>query len=90
MTDPKLTPSQRKVLRALANYYDSYGDGFCYVGFGPLARKTRLPRNQVRRAARALARKGLAHFSRGLFNEDGEVAGSGYGCTRAGAEALKS
>ncbi len=90
MSAPKLTSEQRKVLRALESYADGYCGDFGYVGFGPLARRTKMPRKTVRRVVRALARKNLAHFARGLFTEDGTVAGSGYCCTRAGAEALKS
>lgn len=86
---PKLNADERKVLRALHGYYDGYS-GFSYVGFATLGRRTRLCRKAVRRAARALARKGFAHFSRGLFTEDGELGGSGYSCTRSGAEALET
>lgn len=42
---------------------------------------------EVRRACRSLRRKGLSEFHRGLMNDDGEVAGSGYCISRDG-EAL--
>ena len=48
--------------------------------------ETKLEKTQVRRSVRSLARKGLAEFVRGLFDDDGMVAGSGYCCTRAGKE----
>jgi len=38
----------------------------------------------VRAALRQLRNKGYATYERGLFTEDGEVAGSGYTCTDAG------
>lgn len=79
-----LKPNERKVLRALGRDYGDYG----FYGFATIARRTKLNRKEVRRAARSLKRKGLADYCRGLFNEDGEVAGSGYGCTREGAEVL--
>lgn len=41
--------------------------------------------NKVRIYVRSLARKGLAEYVRGLFTEDGEVAGSGYSATYEGA-----
>lgn len=87
MTDEmiiKLNPHERKVLRALGIYYSDFG----YIGFSTIARKTHLNRKQVRRAARSLRRKGLADYCCGLFNDNGDVAGAGYGCTTKGAEVL--
>ena len=46
-------------------------------------------RARIRRACRSLARKGLAEYMRGLWTEDGEMAGAGYGITKAGVERLK-
>lgn len=37
-------------------------------------------------AQRSLAAKGLARFTRGLLDEDGMAAGSGYFLTRAGSD----
>ena len=59
-----------------------------YFPFKRIARKG-LPLPQVRRAVRALARKGVAVYGRGLFTEDGEVAGAGYALTLVGLEALE-
>jgi hypothetical protein len=42
----------------------------------------------ARFACRRLRDKGLAIYRRGLFTEDGEVAGSGYALTPAGVAAL--
>lgn len=42
----------------------------------------------VRRTVRQCARKGLLTYYRGLIDEDGLVAGAGYGLTPAGEEWL--
>jgi hypothetical protein len=44
----------------------------------------------VRRACRSRAKKELAEFLRGLFDEDGMVAGSGYGATLKGAALINA
>lgn len=89
----KLNETERIVLSILAGAYSSY-DGFCCLSFagiledkrcGPLA-----TRRAVRLACRSLARKGLAQYQRGLWREDGEMAGAGYGVTRAGAELVST
>lgn len=82
MAEPNLSRNEVKVLAALA----SVGDDYC-LPFKAIARRVRLSRPIIRRACRSLTRKGLAHFSRGLWNEDGGPAGSGYGVTVAGATA---
>lgn len=87
MPSKNLNDNERKVLRALARGYNEYED-FIYSGFQSLARRTRLARKEVRRAARSLKRKGLAQFQSGLWTEDGELAGSGYACTSAGYEMI--
>lgn len=75
-----LSPSAIAVLTAL----NSYTDDFCYVQFQTIANKTKMPIKVTRRLTRALSRKGLAKYACGLFNEDGGVAGSGYGITPRG------
>ena len=56
-----------------------------YYGFaGIIDNCIGLDRKRVRRACRSLARKGLLQFGRGLWTEDGEPAGSGYGATTDG------
>jgi len=84
----KLTDNERRVLRALYAAYDY--DGFGYLNFKGIARRARLPRKEIRRACRSLARKGFAEYGRGLWSEDGEVAGSGYCCNPAGRALLAS
>ena len=52
--------------------------------FAPVMGHTGLDRRTVRRCIRRLARKGLAEFHNGLWNEDGEMAGAGYCITPGG------
>ena len=77
--EPKLTPNEAKVLATLRGA-GSY-EGFGFLCFASISRDTHLPRRIVRRACRSLARKGLAEYGRGLFTEDGAMAGSGYAAT---------
>lgn len=72
--------------QALMALFDNYSDDFGYLGFKTIAACSGLDIRHVRRSVRALARKGLAEYGRGLWTEDGEPAGSGYCCTRAGAD----
>jgi DNA-binding transcriptional MocR family regulator len=87
MKEIKVSDRERRVLKVLADGYDSgwYGEGSqCYF-FRYIAKELKLEITQVRRACRALARKGLAEYVRGLFDDDGMVAGSGYCATKEGA-----
>lgn len=77
----RLTPNERTVLCALAGV----GLDLC-LPFRPLMDETKLTRSEVRRACRSLSRKGLASFSKGLWTDDGEPAGSGYGLSFAGVD----
>ena len=56
--------------------------------FAPIQNHTGYDRRTVRRYVRALARKGLAEYFRGLCTEDGELAGAGYCITVAGRSEL--
>ena len=80
MADVKLSDRQRRVLIDMLNQ----GAGpDCGIFFRTLApRDDDIP--ETRRIVRALARKGLAVFMRGLFDDDGRVVGSGYGLTKEG------
>jgi len=82
----KLNENEERVLKHLAEGYDSsgWGEG-SYWSFDPIARNLNIERRLVRLACRSLARKGLAEYARGLFNVDGEMMGAGYGATLAGA-----
>ena len=88
MTAPKISERQLKVLEILAapEYEEGYG-----IFFRTIAKRTRLSVPKVRIAVRALARKGLAEYLRGLFDEyDGLLIGSGYTATRAGRDLIKA
>jgi hypothetical protein len=64
--------------------WNGIGHGYC-LNFKGVARGCDIEPYNVRRVVRALARKGLVEFHRGLFDEsDGGVAGAGYGLTPAG------
>lgn len=82
-----ISPTELACLRILAERYDD-DEGNCYY-FRSIAKETKLEIPLVRKAVRSLARKGLAEYMRGLFDQDGMVAGSGYSCTAAGAEVVK-
>lgn len=78
----RVNENERKVLEYLA---ESWSDEVnCYF-FKGIAEQTKLEIKQVRRACRSLKKKGYAEFVRGLFDDDGMVAGSGYCATRKGA-----
>lgn len=85
MTKISINENERKILEAMSESYDSSGwDETGYFPFNSLMGLTKLDRKIVRRACRSLARKGLAKYLRGLWNDDGP-AGAGYGATREGA-----
>jgi hypothetical protein len=75
---------EQKVLGYLTEDGFSWDQG--YSGFAGIVANTRLDRKTVRRACRSLARKGLTEFGKGLWNDDGEPAGSGYCATKAGIQ----
>jgi len=81
-----LSPVNLKVLKALN---DSSGD-FCFQSFATLMKETGLDRKVVRRACRFLARRGYAEFARGLWTDEGEVAGSGYAATKEGLKYVRT
>lgn len=83
-----INDNERKVLSVLANIarWDEN-----YMSFDGIKNNdVGLDRKQIRRACRSLARKGLAEYGRGLWSDEGNVAGSGYCATRAGVEAASS
>ena len=79
----RLSDRERKALEALA---DAGGPEGGYLGFAGVASRSGLDPKVVRRTVRALARKGLAAYGKGLWNDDGEPAGSGYCATDRGLE----
>jgi hypothetical protein len=82
-----MSPNQTLALKALG---ECYSEDYGYMSFAMIHHRSGLPRDLVRRTVRALARKGLAEFSSGLWNDNGEPAGSGYKITAAGLAALSS
>lgn len=82
-----LNPAEKKVLGFLA---ETYSEDFGYTGFSWISKRTRLPRNKVRLACRSLKRKGFAKFSSGLWNDDGQPAGSGYSASREGVAFIET
>ena len=79
----KLSSDQRVVLKALNSTYERVPE-FNYLSFKYLATATTMPRKRVRVVVRQLARQGLAEYAKGLFDEYGKVAGSGYATTILG------
>ncbi len=77
-----MTPDAKKCLAALNELTAPNGE-MC-MPFLPIMDRTELDRKTVRRNIRALARKGLAEYFRGLWTEDGDPAGAGYCITTAG------
>ena len=82
-----MTDAHYAVLAAL-HLADYEGGGF--ASFAYLCKTTGFPRNVVRRICRHLARKGLALYERGLWNDEGLPAGAGYGITVEGCRALRA
>ena len=77
-----VNPKELAVLEVLAEDFNA--DSNCWY-FKSIASVTKLTIKEVRRACRSLAKKGFASYERGLFDEDGQTAGSGYCATRKGA-----
>lgn len=77
-------PDHKAVLHALAVLTDPWRA----VCFRAIEAETGLPRRQVRRIVRHLARSGLAVYRRGLWTDDMMPAGAGYGITIEGLHAL--
>jgi DNA-binding MarR family transcriptional regulator len=81
-----LTQSQKHCLETLAHF--TTPDAWC-TNFKAIAKQTNMDVKEIRRCVRALARKGLAEFHKGLFTEDGHLAGAGYCITRQGLSLAK-
>lgn len=87
MDEIKINENERKVLNYLVPMTDSEVQ---YQYFRHIAESTGLDLKQVSRACRSLKKKGLAEFMRGLFDDDGKAAGSGYGATEAGVRLIEN
>ena len=80
----RLSERETRCLRA----WDGISRDYC-LNFKGVTRRSDVEPHNVRRVVRALARKGMLEFQRGLFNEtDGSLAGAGYGLTSAGESHL--
>ena len=77
----KINENEKKVLSHLLTIYGDEGN-CTYFKF--IAQATGLEIKQVRRACRSLAKKKLAEYQRGLFDDEGFAAGSGYCATEEG------
>lgn len=80
----KLSTLEQQTLLAWEDVHADFG----YLNFRGVAQRCTTPQHQIRRVVRALARKSMLQFGRGLFTDEGEVAGSGYGLTQAGRNYL--
>mgnify|MGYP001603044916 CR=1 FL=1 len=78
----KVSEREKKCLEMLVTIYGNESDCM-YMTY--IAKELKLDYSQVRRAVRSLARKGLAEYLRGLQDDEGLVAGSGYRATEKGA-----
>lgn len=79
----KLSETEEKLLTAMAEHTS---EDERYMPFKGLAGISGLPLKKIRRTVRALARKGLTRYEKGLWSDDGEPAGAGYACTEKGSE----
>lgn len=69
----ELNKNQIEVLEALKSAHE-----YC-LNYGALERETDIPREQLKIEVTALRKMGLVEHVKGLFNDYGEVAGSGFG-----------
>jgi hypothetical protein len=84
MGDISLSATEAKVFKAWEGTQEDFG----YLSFSATASRSGVELHRIRRSVRSIARKGLLEFGKGLWTEDGEVAGSGYGLTPAGRQYL--
>ncbi len=80
-----LTATELKVLEVLSDHYDET----CLYSRG-VAENAGISLVAARRAIKSLERRGYAELHRGLFDDDGMIAGSGYSATRAGHDFFKT
>lgn len=83
-----MIPDAEKCLYALDELTMPAGE-MC-TPFLPIMDRAELDRKTVRRNVRALARKGLAEYFRGLWTEEGAPAGAGYCITRKGRDLCRT
>jgi len=83
-----LNKTETAVLEILSDRFCDE-DGNCLPS-GFIASLADLSLLQARRAVKSLQRRGYAELVRGIFNSDGQIAGSGYCCTRTGRDAFNA
>lgn len=79
-----MSENQLKVLKVLSEYWQT--EKVPYIK--TIAELSNLDFRLARLACRALTRKGLAELLRGLMDDDGAIAGSGYIITEKGLAEL--
>jgi hypothetical protein len=83
------TKALRIVERAILGViYDQCGEREWCLHLAPICEATGLSREIVAAVLKGTTDKGLSCYSCGLFTEDGEPAGAGYGITQLGIEAV--
>lgn len=80
-----MTIDQRSVVRVMLLQHPDFG---C-LDFATIAHDAKLHRQRVRRACRALAKKGATEFHSGLSDSDGGFRGAGYCVSKAARKALE-
>src|SRR5258708_5451816 len=85
MAEIRISEREKKCLIALYHQLEYSDKGNCAYARA-VAKTTGLEVNEARNALRSLMRKGLVEYHRGLFNDDGFVAGSGWRCSPAGLD----
>lgn len=83
-----LTKTEATVLEILNDRFSDENGNCLPSGF--IAALADLSLLQARRAVKSLQRRGHAELVRGIFRDDGMLAGSGYCCTRAGRDAFEA
>jgi hypothetical protein len=75
---------QQRILAAMP-----LDDDTPYLSFKGIASRSGVDLCHIRRDVRHLARKGLMKFAKGLWTDEGDMAGSGYAITEAGRTMIK-
>lgn len=84
-----VSAAEAPVLAVLAEHYHSEVEWHA-LPFRSIAGAAKVDVAAVPALVRSLAAKGFARFERGLFSDDGALAGSGYRCTGEGLAARYS
>ena len=90
MTHPEVQRFlDRHVLQYMAECSSTFGPLETAFGFRSFTNDW-VTTDMVRAICRSLTDRGFCVYRRGLFTEDGEVAGSGYGITEKGLKYLET